>query len=46
MAQMILVIAMSFLRARDRTACFVDGVVSATLQKFYEEQGFGNFDND
>ena len=35
-----------FLRARDKTACFVDGVVSAALQKFYEEQGFGNFDND
>jgi hypothetical protein len=35
-----------FLRARDGAACLIDGVAGATIREFYEERGFGNFEND
>ena len=34
------------LRARDLSACLIDGNAGMAIQKFYEEQGFGDFDEN
>jgi hypothetical protein len=33
-----------FLRARDESACLIDGCEGAAIRGFYQESGFGNFD--
>jgi len=35
-----------FLRARDASACLIDGNLGAAIWKFYEEQGYGDFEDD
>ena len=34
------------LRARDLSACLIDGNAGMAIRKFYEEQGFGDFDEN
>jgi hypothetical protein len=35
-----------FLRARDASACLIDGNPGTAIRKFYEEQGYGDFEDD
>ena len=35
-----------FLRARDATACLIDGYEGAAIRKFYQDKGFGDFDGN
>jgi hypothetical protein len=35
-----------FLRARDATACLIDGYAGAAICEFYQDKGFGNFDGN
>jgi len=35
-----------FLRVRDASACLIDGNAGIAIQTFYEEQGFGDFNDD
>jgi hypothetical protein len=44
--QTISVMGTFFLRARDASACLIDGNLGAAIRKFYEEQGYGDFEDD
>jgi hypothetical protein len=35
-----------FLRARDASACLIDGNPGTAIRKFYEERGYGDFEDD